>query len=348
MVFISTQSLRSTSQASVMQAQIELSKVQAELASGKKADVGLTLGADSSHVISFNLQASRLQSYTDDNALANTRLSSTSSGIDALQSSATTFLSTLTTANPGSSSITALLSTAQGNLSAMTSMLNTAVNGQYIFGGINTDQPPVTAYTTSPASANKQAVDASFQASFGFSQTSPSATTVTAAQMQSYLDTSFAPLFSASGFSGTWSGASDQTISSQIAPNETADTSVTANDTAFRTLSQAYTMISEFSGQNLSAAASQVVITKATELVSSALSGLTSLSANVGVAQSAITDANDRMSSQITLLTTQSNTLQGIDPTALSVSVASLQTQIQASYEITAKLQSLSLVSYMP
>lgn len=347
MTFISTQSLLATSRSSVMQAQSDLAKVQKELSSGKKADVGLDLGTSSARLLSLNMQASRLQSYTDNNAVAATRLTVTSSGISALETTATDFLSTLSTSNPASASLSALLSTAQSNLSAMTSVLNTTVGGQYIFGGINADQQPITPYSTSPASANKQAVDASFVAAFGFSQTSPAATSVTADQMQNYLDTNFAALFSPSNFKGTWSSASDQVVSSQVSASETADTSVSANQMAFRTLAQAYTMVSEFAGQNLNAAASQVVIKNATEMISGAVTRLTGLNADVGVAQTTMNDANDRMSAQIDLLTTQSNNMQGVDATALSISVSSLQTQIQASYEITAKLQALSLVNYL-
>lgn len=347
MVFISTQNLMGASRASTMQAQSDLAKVQQELSSGKKADVGLSLGADSSHVIALNLQASQLQSYTDSNTLADTRLTSTSSAVSTLQTTATSFLSTLSTANPNSAANSALISSSQSNLSAMTSILNTAVNGEYIFGGINTTQQPMTTYTASPPSANKQAVDDSFQAAFGFSQTSSSASSVTADQMQSYLDTNFAALFSPAGYSGTWSAASDEVASSQISANQTADTSVSANETAFRTLAQAYTMVSEFSGQTLNPAATQVVTNTAMGLISKAMNGLTAINADVGVSQSAISDANDRISSQVNLLTTQSNTLQGVDATALSVKVSALQTQIQASYEITAKLQNLSLVSYI-
>lgn len=347
MVFISTQSLMSISRNAVMQSQSDFAKVQTELSSGKKADVGLSLGSGTSLLLSLNAQASRLQSYTDDNAVATTRLTATTSGINTLQTTATNFLSTLSTANPNSASISALLSASQSNLSAMTSVLNTTVGGAYIFGGINSDKQPIAAYTASPASANKQAVDDSFMATFGFSQTSASATSVTADQMQSYLDTNFAALFSSSGFASTWSSASDTPIASQISPNETANTSVSANQQAFRTLAQAYTMVSEFAGQNLSAAASQVVINHALEMVSGAVTGLTNLSAGVGVVQNAVSDANDRMASQIDLLDTQSGTMQGVDQTALSIQVTTLQTQIQASYEITAKLKNLSMVNYM-
>ena len=347
MVFVSTQTLMGASRASVMQAQASLSDAQQELSTGKLADVGLSLGTRSATVLSLNLEASRLQTLTDGNTTATTRLQATTSAIGTLQSTATTFLSALSTANPSSPALSSLLTTAQNNLGALTSVLNTTVAGQYIFGGINVTEPPMTAYSASPASANKQAVDASFQATFGFSQTSASATSVTADQMQSYLDTSFAALFADPAYGASWSAASSTAVSSQISTSQAADTSVTANEGPFRQIAQAYTMIQEFAGTNMNTAASQVVMNTAMTLVSKAIDGMTRVNAGVGVVQSTISDANDRMATQIGLLSGQSSTLQSSDSYALTTQISTLQTQIQASYEVTAKLQQLSLVNYL-
>lgn len=60
-----------------------------------------------------------------------------------------------------------------------------------------------------------------------------------------------------------------------------------------------------------------------------------------------MSDANDRMTTQIGYLSTQSSDLVGVDPSALATRISGLQTQIQASYEITSQLQQLSLVNYL-
>ena len=53
------------------------------------------------------------------------------------------------------------------------------------------------------------------------------------------------------------------------------------------------------------------------------------------------------MATQISFLSTQANALVAVDPSTLSTQISGLQTQIQASYEITSQLQQLSLVSYL-
>ena len=347
MVYISTPMIPTASRQSVMQAQSQLAKAQQELTSGTLADAGLTLGARSGRLVSLDGESTRLQAITDANTTASTRLSATATALDTLRTTATTFLSTLTSALSSGGSTTALASAANGNLSALSSALNSSVSGDYIFGGINTGPAPIAPYASTPPSPAKQAVDTAFQTTFGTSQKSSGATSIDAAGMQEFLDTSFAALFSNSAYTGTWSSASDQTTTSTIGPGQVVATSVSANAEPFRQLAQAYTMVTEFAGQNLSAGATTSVLRSAMALVTSAMTGLTSLQAGVGITQSAIASSNSSMAAQITLLSNESSTLNGVDPYALTTKVSSLQTQIQASYELTAKLQQMSLVNYL-
>ncbi len=206
---------------------------------------------------------------------------------------------------------------------------------------------PVAAYTTSPPSTTKQAVDDAFTSSFGVSQTSSDAGSISGADMQTFLAGSFSSLFNASSFSSTWSSASDTVVSSRISTTETVNSSVSANDQPFRQLAQAYTMVKEFGASNLNSAAGQAVLASATQLVSSAISGLTDIESGVGVSQAAVSDANDTMSTQINFLSSQASALVAVDPSILATQISELQTQIQASYEVTSQLQQLSLVSYL-
>ncbi len=221
------------------------------------------------------------------------------------------------------------------------------MSGQYIFAGINTAVKPVTDYVQSPASANKTAVDTAFASAFGFSQNSSNASTISGSDMQSFLNGGFASMFSASGFGTAWSSASNTPLSSQISTGQTIDTSVSANSSAFRQLSQAYTMVTELGGINFSSGASQAVLSSAVSLVSSALSSLTTTEAQVGTATTSISSANDVMKAQSDIITTQTSALVGVDPYALQTNLSSLSTQLQASYEVTSKLQSMSLVNYL-
>ena len=345
MTTISSAALRAVPRLIIQQGQAALSQAQVELSSGRLADIGLGLGGGTARYLSLNQQSSALTAFTSSNATVATQLSATTGGLDAIRTTASSFLSSLTTAATAGTMSGALTASASSNLSALTATLNTTVAGQAVFGGINSGTPPMTTYAA--GSAAKSAVDAAFSSAFGTTQDSSSASSITSAQMSGFLSGSFAGLFSGANYAGTWSSASNTNTSAEIAPNQSVTTSVSANDAAFRQLAQAYTMVQEFGGSNFGAGAGQAVVAAATQLVSSALAGLTSVEAGIGQSQSDVSDANTRMASQMTYLSTESNGLVAVDPTALSTKISSLETQMQASYEITAQLQKLSLTTYL-
>ena len=104
--------------------------------------------------------------------------------------------------------------------------------------------------------------------------------------------------------------------------------------------------MTEFTGSTMSTAAQQAAVTSATSLVNQALSGLTGLQASVGVTQSAISTADDQNSAKSTLLSTKTGDMKDVDVYALNTRITSLQTQIEASYELTSQMKQLSLVNY--
>ena len=280
MTSISSAALTAAPRLAVTQAQAALSKAQVELSSGRLADIGLGLGATTGSYVSLSGQQGRLQAIQDSNATTATTLSAATTGLDALRTTATSFLASLTEAATAGSTSGTLVTTASANLDALTATLNTTVGGDAIFAGIDTAASPMTAYTA--GSAAKSQVDGSFQSTFGASQSSSTASSISGSAMQSYLDGPFASLFTASNYKGTWSSASDTVTTAQISSTETVATSVSANADPFRQLAQAYTMVKEFGGANFGSDAGKAVIAAATKLVSTAMAGLTSAEAGIG------------------------------------------------------------------
>ncbi len=90
--------------------------------------------------------------------------------------------------------------------------------------------------------------------------------------MQSFLNNQFAPLFQGANWTSDWSSASNTTISSQISESQTVTTSVSANQSAFQDLAQAYTMVANLGTQNLSADALNAVVTTASDTWSKTVS----------------------------------------------------------------------------
>jgi flagellar hook-associated protein 3 FlgL len=261
--------------------------------------------------------------------------------------SAQDFLQTLMAARAAPISGGVAVTDATTKITGLTAALNTAVNGAYIFAGVNTDVKPIADYDTTPPSAAATAISDAFTTAFGMAPGSPGVENISAADMQAFLDGPFADLFNSPDWNANWSAASDQNISSRISNTERIDTSTNANAAPFRSLASVYAMISDLGIQNLNTEAYQVVMDKAISVVGLATGDLTQLRAGLGTSKERIKSANDRIDAQTTLMTNHITQLEGVDPYEATANVNALLTQIETAYSLTARLQNLSLINYI-
>jgi flagellar hook-associated protein 3 FlgL len=187
-----------------------------------------------------------------------------------------------------------------------------------------------------------------FQQQFGFAPTSSAASSITGAQMTSFLNGPFASEFSGANWDSNFSSASSTNTTAEIAPGQTIETSTNLNSGGFQPLAQAYAMLSMFGDSPLSGDAKQVVVSTATSLVNQGVSQVTAIGSQLGQTKTQINQANDEMSTQMTLMKTQIGGLDNVDANQVATQLNSLTTQIEAAYQITAQLQKLSLAQYLP
>ena len=122
---------------------------------------------------------------------------------------------------------------------------------------------------------------------------------------------------------------------------------MSANNTAFQQLAQAYAMIADLGTQTLNSSAYQAVTSTARSLLTSAISKLIDLQASAGLVQSDVSTASSQISVQMNILSTQIGKLESVDPYEITTRVTDLKTQIETSYSLTSQLQQLSLVKYL-
>jgi flagellar hook-associated protein 3 FlgL len=354
--YISSQALTGAMRQSILTMQTQLAQAEKEQASGRLADVGVSLGSQTRQTVSLRAQQSQLQAITDSNSTVSTRLSTTVQAMTGIQQTAQNFLNNLTTDHSNSTSPGIIQQQATNSLQALIAGLNTSLGGQYIFAGVNTDVKPVSDYFSTPPSASKQAVDAAFQTAFGMPQSSANVANITPAQMQSFLSGAFAQLFQPGAAAAgpgpssnwsDWSSASDKVVSNRISTSELVDTSVSANQPAMQQIAMAFTMVSDLGLQNMNPATQAVVLQSATAAAGVGVQGLTNLQSNVGMTQQRITYANDQMSVQMNIMTAQDGNLENVDPYQTATRVTNLTTQIETAYQLTAQIQNLSLAKLL-
>jgi flagellar hook-associated protein 3 FlgL len=346
--FVSTNYLANSLVGPVMQAQSQLTSAMTEESTGQYANLGLQLGDQSGYELSLKEQVGQLQTLTSGNSVVSTSMSTAQSALSAIQTSAQTTLDNLAAWTPVGDSGPSLQNMGQSALQSLISGVNTTSGDQYVFGGINSAVAPMADYYSTPASAAKTAIDQAFQTAFGVLPTDPGAANISASAMQSFLSGPFATLFQGASWSADWSSASSVNTSAEISPGQTVTTSTNANQPGFQQLAQAYAMLSEFGGSALSGDAQQAVATAASSLVSQGVDSMINVQAALGSTQSAVTNANNSMSSQLTILQGQLGNLDTVNPTATAAQISSLTNQIQMAYELTARLQQLNLAQYLP
>ncbi len=344
--YVSSSAISQAIRYSMLRMQNDLVKGQKEVSTGKVADAGLALGARTTQTVTFARDMERLNGIIDSNALISSRLDSTQGALSRVSEAAQTFLSTLTGSASGDAGTRITQSSAKATLEALTSILNTSLNGEHLFAGINTDVKPINDYSA-PGSPNKAAFDAAFLAHFGFTQSDPQTANITSAQMSNFLTTSVEPQFLGAGWQANWSNASDQRITSRIALNETAQTSVSANEAGVRKLAMASAAITDLFDSQLSGGARDALVNRAIELVGEALSSIANTQSELGITQNRVTRASDRVNMQIDLFERNILDMEGVDPYEASTRVSSLLQQIETSYAMTARIQQLSLLKYL-
>jgi flagellar hook-associated protein 3 FlgL len=343
--FVSTQAVSKALSYQLMRLQTDLVKGQQEVSTGKYADVGRALGARTGQAVALGRDVERLKGLVDSNALVSARLDATAEALTRLTDEAETFLSALTVGGSGDTEQKVLQVSGKSTLETLTSVLNTSQNGEYIFAGVNTDVQPINDYKA--GSANKAAFDQAFLDTFGFDQTHPDAQFITAAQMTDFLTNVVEPMFFGPDWSTNWSNATDDAITSRIALNETAQTSVSANTTGVRKLAMAASVISDLLQGPFNENAREALVTQARTMVGEAISDINNAQAQLGLIQNRVDNASERIGMQIDIFKINLNDLQGVDPYEASTRVNTLLAQIETSYALTSRIQKLSLLNYL-
>lgn len=344
---ISTASMTAATRLSLAKTQLKLAEAQKEVTTGRHADVGANLGYKTGQTLSLRQDHARLKTIIDTNSVVSTRLSSTQAALKSLSDDAQLFVGQLIGARNADSGPTVVQNQAKAALTSFTNAINTAVDGAYLFSGINADVKPVADYFASPTSPNRQAVADAFFAAFGTTADDPANINIPAADMQAFLDGPFSDLFADPAWSD-WSAASDQNVKSRISTSELIETSTNANHLGVRKLAMAYAMVADLGMANLNEATYQAVVDGATRIAGEAVQDLATEQSRLGTAQERVKSADDRMSIQVDILANHIGLLEGVDPYEASTRVSALMTQVETAYAMTARIQNLSLLKYLP
>lgn len=345
--YISTLSWTTASLNAIPRLQGEIKKANTELATGRFDDVGLTLGVRTSLSVDLRTEKNSLQGLVEGNSLVDAMTIRSQSALGAMTTTSNDFLKNLLSGQATAGTAPQLETEARASLASFSAALNSTDGTRYVFGGVNSSVTPMKDYATSASAA----VNAAYAAKFGLNpanpQGDPKVNSITAAQMQDFLDHEFADIFNNNAsWSANFSSASDEVITKQISPTERATVSVSANDQAMRKLSMAFTMVGYLGVQNMNSNALQAVMDTARTAVTVGVTGLTAAAAAIGVTQTRVKAATTQMQGTLDVVTSRISTLEGVDTAEAKTRLDALTNQLNMSYSTTSTLMKLSILNY--
>src|SRR6185295_7991122 len=145
----------------------QLVRLNQEVVTGRMADVGLNLGAQTSRSVTLHMDVDALDKIVSSNGQVASRLQQSQAALDKLRTDGEAFLNRLV--GTGTQDPQNIAVAARSAMADFVAGANASDGGDYVFGGINTGNPPIADFDAGP----KAAIDAAFLAKFGMTQDDP-------------------------------------------------------------------------------------------------------------------------------------------------------------------------------
>ncbi|MCQ4159923.1 flagellin [Roseomonas sp. GC11] len=338
--------------------QNELATLTAEMSSGRKSDPTRELGVGASLLYKLYGDVQQGEAIKNSTSLAGKRIEAMQTALtqvgDLMDQMSPEILKTDSLKGNG---YTIIASNAREMLGSMIDLLNTSWDGQNIFGGTDSSQPPLANSSTLLDWAQTQLDDAVTAAGDALDETEAAALITTFDTMfaNETRDTSnsfYGLVYQSTSRTSMGSSAdpeSDTDTLIRIGAGETLSYNVRADNQTFKDAFKSLAILStlDASSSELSEDAKTALIDEAGELMRGARSQLTVLAGVLGGKQERLEKVATIQDKAVTAATAQINDLEGADYYTISDKVSTLQIQLNATYAITAKLAELSLVNYL-
>ncbi|MFC0281178.1 flagellin [Falsigemmobacter intermedius] len=313
-----------------------LQKAQQELTTGLRQDVYAETGFRAAQSLDMRNRMERIDSFAVNNQLLAGKISVMSEQLGQIRTSVQGFLANALSLAGGGEGAAAVAREAGALISAISTQLNTAYAGEFLFSGMSTASAPVKDTST-------------------LTQLSVLPDGATGAQMQAEMDRLNAWFalgggdITRSDYVGTIYGGSTEGLqSAQIDEYSRMEYGVSANDEAIRQIFKGLTMFANASYDGAASADDRAAwIEEAMSSLSAGVSGIQNREAGLGNQQSLVEGASLRQKNLSTIYNNRVVEIEGVDGYEAATRFEQLSAQLEASYKVTVRLQSLSLLNFL-
>jgi flagellar hook-associated protein 3 FlgL len=333
----------------VSRLQERVSTVAKEVATGMKADVSGELRGRSSMLMSLYDAHARTERYLESAATLTMRLDTMQLALSTIRD-ASEPLSLETLAAVGREDATTLRNvqaSAAAALDAVLGQLNVSISGRYLFGGTLVDQPPMVD-GAGPAGVVTAVVGDAAAAAGGTLDVGDVPGLL--ADLDSVFDDSHPDPtrhFAAAFYQGA--PATEPNLVGQLNEDGRVSYGLKANEGALRDIVQGLHMLAtvRYGDPGMTEEAYRDFATAAAERLQQGLGQLVDLAALTGQNQALVAANRERLDVARDLYNRQIVDLEQRDPYEAASILTTLEQQLEASYLITARMNELSLTSYL-
>jgi flagellar hook-associated protein 3 FlgL len=334
-------------QASLQALQSQIAQSTAEIASGRKSDPAREMGVGASLLYRLYDDIQQGDAIKNTTALAGERMKTMQTAMTSIgKILEDTSAQILQSDALKQQSYNTLGADTPDILASIADLLNTDFQGQKVFGGTDSAARPISNIADLPTRM-KAILDTAVAANGGAA--------LDAATVQDVMD-QIDDVFGGAGsafYTDYYTSASKTDDGTpnlvRIGEGQTMAYDVRGDNAAFKDSMHALALTSLLGGDNskLTEEAKTALASRAGELMRGAQTSLTTLAGTLGTKEARLEHVATIQERTVSAATSQINTLEGADYYTLSDRVSMLKIQLQATYSITAQLQTLSLVNYL-
>jgi flagellar hook-associated protein 3 FlgL len=332
-----------------------LQKAGYEVSTGKKSDIYLDLGPGAASLLRLRAREGDTQTYLQSNDVLASKLEAMLTSVNAIRQTAQPVLeSALINASRPQTGAEVLQREARAALESMTATMNTSFNGEHLFSGLASDAPPLSRWEQANAATGLSPQDV-LAAIVGTGPADAAEATamieeierVFASQSVVDPDRNFEATFynGAPALDGT--GTEIDRFSARVNVGQEVEYGVQANDAAFREIYKGFAMLAAVDVSKLEQDAYEVWMAKVIEVMSDGQEGALDASARIGFNQQIVEDTQVQLTDLSLIQRTQISEYESVDSYEAITRMTNLQNQLEASYQVSARLSGLTILNYL-
>ncbi|MCI5097399.1 MAG: flagellar hook protein [Rhodobacteraceae bacterium] len=353
---LSTLQLNLTNRRHVSTTTTALESAGREVSTGRRADIFKDLGPRAAAALKLRSNEEDTQAYLLSNGVLGNKLQAMLTSTDSIRERTQAVLeSALGNASRPVNGADTLQEQARAALESIVATLNTSYNGDHIFAGIESNEAPMTRWSETNPETGLSPKDV-LEGIVGSGPTSVADVQAMTAEIDAIFDSSNTVNpernYEGTYFSGSplqdGSGNPTNRVTARISPGQALDYGVQANDQGFRDIIKGLSMLASTDVAQIDdPEAYEAFMSHVIDALSAGQEGALDTSARIGFNQQVVETAVTRLTDLSLVQRTQIANYETVDPYEAVTRMTSLENQLQASYQVSARLSNLSILNYL-